>query len=145
MSDLEYTFDHHRIDEGRVIAWLRETYWSPKIRPEVLVKAFRNSVPVSVFHPEHGQVAFARAVTDHATFGWVADVYVDEAFRGQGIGKEMVRRLMYHPDLATLRRWVLATRDAQEVYRDVGFEDVPLGRFMVWRSDPAVWQDYSVE
>ncbi|MBV6457880.1 MAG: hypothetical protein HONBIEJF_01000 [Fimbriimonadaceae bacterium] len=145
LSELEYSFDSHRIDFEKVVAWLRDSYWSPKIRPDVLRKAFANSIPISAIHAEHGQVGFARAVTDHATFGWIADVYVEESFRGRGIGKELVRRLMEHPDLTTLRRWVLATRDAQEVYRALGFEDVPLGRFMIYRADPLVWQDLPVE
>lgn len=96
---------------------------------------------LGAYAPDGTQVAYARAVTDYSTFAWLCDVYVDEAHRGLGIGKEMVRRMLGHPDLQTLRRWCLATRDAQEVYKAVGFEDVPDGRFLMLRRDDRSWQE----
>ena len=67
------------------------------------------------------QVAFARAITDRATFAYVADVYVLEAHRGRGLSRWMMEALVAHPDLQGLRRMVLATRDAHGLYAKFGF------------------------
>jgi GNAT superfamily N-acetyltransferase len=60
-------------------------------------------------------------VTDRATFGWICDVFVDEAWRGQGLGKALMAYLAAHPDLQGLRRLHLATRDAHGLYAQFGF------------------------
>lgn len=67
------------------------------------------------------QVGFARMITDHATFGWLADVWVDEGVRGMGIGRRMIAWFIDHPDFAGLRRIGLVTRDAHGVYAALGF------------------------
>ncbi|TMA48016.1 MAG: GNAT family N-acetyltransferase, partial [Deltaproteobacteria bacterium] len=77
-----------------------------------------------------GQVGFARIVTDHATFAYLADVFVLEAFRGRGLGKWLVEVTVTLPELQGLRRWLLATADAHELYRRFGFTDAAPGRLM---------------
>jgi len=62
-------------------------------------------------------------VTDYATFAWLCDVFVEEAYRGRGLGKWLVETTLSHPDLRGLRRWLLATRDAHELYRQFGFAE----------------------
>jgi GNAT superfamily N-acetyltransferase len=64
-------------------------------------------------------------VTDGATFGWLCDVFVDNAFRGRGLGKFIVKTAVDHPEVRGVRLLVLGTRDAHELYRKVGFVDVP--------------------
>jgi GNAT superfamily N-acetyltransferase len=66
-------------------------------------------------------VGFARVLTDHATFGYLGDVYVLEAHRGRGLSKWMMRVIVEHPDLQGFRRWSLLTRDAHGLYRQFGF------------------------
>lgn len=142
MVTVEYSSDLKRIDIERVHAWLRDSYWFPKIRRDILEKAMQNSLCMGAFNQESGiQVGFARLVTDYSTFGYLCDVIVDENTRGQGIGREMVRRLLDDPAISTLRRICLATRDAHEVYRPLGFEEIPPGRFMQIVSDPSIWQE----
>jgi GNAT superfamily N-acetyltransferase len=70
-------------------------------------------------------VGFARVITDYATFAYVADVFILTPFRGQGLGKWLMRTIVSHPDLQGLRSWVLATRDAHGLYRQVGFDGLP--------------------
>jgi GNAT superfamily N-acetyltransferase len=70
------------------------------------------------------QVGFARVVTDRATFAYLADVFVLEEHRGRGIGKWLVEVILSHPDLQGLRRWMLATRDAHDLYRRYGFGEL---------------------
>ena len=68
------------------------------------------------------QIGFARVITDYATFGWICDVFVDEAERGRGIGARLMTAILEEPRLRGVRRLLLATRDAHDLYRRHGFE-----------------------
>jgi GNAT superfamily N-acetyltransferase len=68
------------------------------------------------------QVAYARVVTDGATFAWIGDVFVDADHRGRGLGSWLVTSIVANLQEAGVRRFVLATRDAHEVYRRCGFK-----------------------
>ena len=70
------------------------------------------------------QVAFARVITDKATFGYLSDVFVLPEYRGQGLSKRMLETIMTMPELQGLRRFMLATKDAHSLYRQFGFESV---------------------
>jgi GNAT superfamily N-acetyltransferase len=118
--------------------WLAGSYWSPNIRRDVLATAFANSL-VAGAYADGRQLGIARAVTDQATFAWLADVYVAEDARGRGIARALVRTLMADPRMATLRRWLLGTRDAHGVYRALGFSPVDPQIFMQHLPDPARW------
>ncbi|HTL97362.1 MAG TPA: GNAT family N-acetyltransferase, partial [Holophagaceae bacterium] len=83
------------------------------------------------------QVGFARLVTDHATFGYLADVYVLEAHRGKGLSRAMVETLLAPAEAQGLRRIMLATRDAHGLYAKLGFEAVadPTPLMQILRKD----------
>jgi GNAT superfamily N-acetyltransferase len=68
-------------------------------------------------------VGFARVISDRATFAYVADVFVLDSHRGRGIGKQIMAAVTSHPELQNLRLWTLFTRDAHELYRQVGFRE----------------------
>jgi GNAT superfamily N-acetyltransferase len=139
---IELTFDVARLDRDRVYAWLRATYWSPGLRRDVFERAVANSIVVSAIDRASGvQVAFARVVTDRATFAWLCDVFVDPAHRGRGVARAMVRFAMAHPDLTTLRRFCLATRDAHGVYKPLGFAPVVADNWLERRLPPEAWSD----
>ncbi len=74
-----------RLDLDRIHGWLASSYWSPGIARDTVSRAIAGSHPLGAYHPDHGQIGFARAITDHATFAWLADVWVDEAARGRGL------------------------------------------------------------
>jgi len=116
--------DTARIDVDVVHGFLRTAYWSAGISRDVVAKAVANSLNVGVYGPDGGQVAFARAVTDRATFAWIADVFVLPSSRGHGLGRFVVSTLLGHPELQSMRRTMLATADAHELYRTYGFEDL---------------------
>jgi GNAT superfamily N-acetyltransferase len=117
--EIDDSFD--RIDFATVHRWLRDTYWSPGIPRDLVERAARHSSLVVGVYQGLEQVAYCRVISDRATFGWLADVYVDAAHRGRGLAKEMVKFALAHPDHQGFRRWLLATRDAQPVYAEVGF------------------------
>ena len=123
--------DPTRLDLPRVLSWLRATYWAGDLDLARLLRSIQASYVVGAYDASGTQVGFARAVTDGETFGWLADVYVEERARGRGIARGMTRFLVEHPRFARLRRWMLGTRDAQGVYGALGFEEVEEGRFWV--------------
>ena len=112
--------DPARLDVEGTCAFLEQTYWG-KTRPrQVMLKSFRNSVCFGVYRGDE-QIGFARAVTDFATFAYLADVFIIEAFRKRGLGRWLIQTILNHPELKALRRWALITQDAHDLYRACGF------------------------
>jgi GNAT superfamily N-acetyltransferase len=112
--------DLGRLDLDRVHSWLASSYWSPGIARDVVERACNGSHCLGAY-ADSDQVGFARAITDHATFAWIADVWVDKACRGQGLGRCMVRWFVDHTAFAGIRRIGLVTADAHGVYAALGF------------------------
>ena len=110
-----------RLDITRIHGWLAGSYWSPGIARDLVERAIARSHPLGAYDGTGAQVGFARAITDHATFAWIADVWIDAPARGQGLGRRMVRWFLDHPEFAGLRRIALVTRDAHGVYAPLGF------------------------
>lgn len=127
--------DPSRLDVPSIHRWLsEESYWALGRSEMVVEKSIEHSIPLGCFNPDHVQVAFARWVTDGATFGWLCDVFVESHSRGQGLGKFIVRCAVQHPEVRGVRLLLLATKDAHDVYRSVGFEVVrEAGRWMELR------------
>jgi ribosomal protein S18 acetylase RimI-like enzyme len=119
-DDFVVTSDPAAVDVDAVHAYLRSSYWAEDIPRELLVRAIANSIPFSVLRGRQ-QVGFARVVTDRATFAYLSDVYVLEAYRGRGLARRLMDAVMAHPDLQGLRRFSLTTRDAEGLYRRYGF------------------------
>ncbi len=116
--------DRARLDIEAVHRFLAtSSYWARGRPLETVRRAVENSLPFGLYHGER-LVGFARVVTDYATFAWLADVFVDEEFRGRGLGEWLVGTAFAHEELRGLRRWMLATRDAHGLYRKFGFECV---------------------
>jgi GNAT superfamily N-acetyltransferase len=109
-----------RLDLARVHGWLASSYWSPGIERGLMERAFAGSHCLGAYQ-DGQQIGFARAITDHATFAWIADVWIDEPARGQGLGQRMVAWFIDHPHLAGVRRIGLVTADAHGVYAKLGF------------------------
>lgn len=103
---------------------LRETYWSPGITREAVVRAANNSICAVARNDQGALIGYARMVTDQTVFAWVCDVIVAPDHRGQGIGRALVSALMGHPECQGIRRWMLGTLDAHEVYAKLGFKPV---------------------
>jgi len=100
---------------------LQGAYWSPGVPRETVERACADSL-CALARDEAGTLTgFARAVTDYTVFAWVCDVMVVPAHRAQGLGRNLVRSLMTHPETQTVRRWMLGTADAHGVYADLGF------------------------
>jgi len=116
----------------------RESYWARDVPLSVVQRAIEHSLCFGLYAPD-GQVGFARVVTDRATFGYLADVFVLAAHRGQGLGRGLIAAVMAHPDLQGLRRFLLATRDAHGLYRRFGFTAPAHPQVLMERHDPAIY------
>jgi len=121
MPPYEVTTDAARLDVKAIHAFLAGTYWSPGIPFATVERAISNSVCVGAYI-DGRQIGFARMVTDEATFAYLADVYVLEQHRGNGLSKRMIAVLLQLKELQGLRRMMLATRDAHALYERFGFK-----------------------
>ncbi|CAL9624260.1 hypothetical protein SUDANB145_05912 [Streptomyces sp. enrichment culture] len=128
----EISTDPARLDTDRVHRWLStDAYWATGRPRDKHDRAVAASLNFGVYDAMSGeQVAYARVVTDRATFAYLCDVYVDPSVRGKGIGTAMAAAVREHLRPYGLRRIVLATRDAHGVYARLGF--TPLDRPEEW-------------
>ena len=115
--------DASRLQVDRIHSWLASSYWSPGIERALVERAIAGSHCLGAYRDD-AQVAFARMITDHATFAWLADVWVEKSVRGQGLGRRMVGWFLDHPSFAGLRRIGLVTADAHGVYAGLGFHSL---------------------
>ena len=136
-GDLLMSTDRARIDQRAVLAMLHDSHWGGEVTADILARAIANSLCVGVYDGDR-QVAFARAVTDLATFAYLTDVIVADDSRGRGIGSWMVEEILAHPDLQGLRRIALLTRDAQTLYERFGFSTrMATSTYMERRAPPS--------
>ena len=115
--------DNDRLDLPLIHSFLTRAYWSEGIPIETVRCAIEHSLSFGVYQNER-QIGFARLVTDYATFAYLADVFIVEPFRGQGLSKWLLQVIMEHADLQGFRRWILATKDAHSLYRQYGFTEL---------------------
>ncbi|QGV81544.1 GNAT family N-acetyltransferase [Streptomyces ficellus] len=125
----EISTDAARLDRARIHHWLStDAYWAIGRSRDKQDRAIDGSLNFGAYETSTGElVAYARAVTDHATFAWLCDVYVDRGARGKGLGTALARAVRDHFASTGVHRIMLATHDAHEVYRKIGFTslDVP--------------------
>ncbi len=107
---------------------LNRTYWAGDRTREAVAESIRNSLCFGVYEAAgRTQVGFARVVTDKATFSWICDVFVDDRFRGNGLGTWLMACVTAHPYVQYMRS-VLGTRDAHGLYEKFGFERLEMMR-----------------
>jgi GNAT superfamily N-acetyltransferase len=121
-GEYEVSTDQARLDITVIHPFLHRSYWAEGIPREIVQRSILHSLCFGAYRGT-AQVGFARVISDHATYAYVADVFVVEEFRGRGIGGLIMKCIMSHPDLQGLRRWSLLTRDAHGLYRQFGFTE----------------------
>ena len=132
MNGFSISTDKSKVDLEKLHVFLsQESYWSKKIPFTVLKEAINNSMTFSVLSPTQEFVGFARLVTDKATFAYLADVYVENDYRGKGLGKFLMNFIMNHTDVKKIRTWLLFTKDAQELYKKFGWECITDGNIVM--------------
>src|SRR5580658_7402848 len=120
-GEYEISTERSRLDGALIHDFLASSYWARGIPRAVVTQSIENSLCFGAYCGGE-QVAFARVVTDFATFGYIADVFVVPGHRGRGVAKRVMRSILAHPDLHGLRRLLLATRDGHGLYAQFGFK-----------------------
>lgn len=146
---LRLTRDAAAIPALQLHALLQGSYWAAGIPLATVERALAQSLCVAVLQtdPSAGDrlLAFARAVTDGATFAWICDVIVQPDWRGRGLGKQLVRELLAQPELQGLRRLLLATADAHDLYQRHGFTALKAPERWLELHNPNVYQPVAAE
>ncbi len=127
-GDFLITSDQNRVDIDALHAMLSQTYWAKDRSRDAVAKSVENSLSFSVFKGDE-QIGFVRAITDGITYAVILDMIIREDFRGQGLGKWLVQCIDEHPEIVPLRQ-VLWTIDADDFYRQGGFEEMSKLKFM---------------
>ena len=138
-ASYEVTFDPARIDAVAAHAYLTRSYWAKGIPLDTVRRSIDNSLCVAILHGA-AQVAFARVITDRATFAYLADVYVLEQHRGHGLSHALLDALDAHAELQGLRRWALFTQDAQGLYQSHGWSQYAYPERMMTRDKPDIYR-----
>ena len=122
-SEYSISTDVNRLDLTVIHQFLANTYWAKDIPFTVLQNSIQNSLVFGLYKDKQ-QIGFGRVITDYSTFAYIADVFVLESFRGEGLGKWLIETIISHPELQGLRRWLLVTKDAHELYQKVSFNEI---------------------
>jgi GNAT superfamily N-acetyltransferase len=132
----EYTIsdDRERLDIDVIHGFLTGSYWAKGRSRERVIQSIEHSLPFGLYHGDE-QVGFARVLTDYIVLAFLADVFVVEAHRDKGLGRWLVDVVTNLPELRSVRRWLLGTRDAHDLYRQFGFGD-PKPNVLMERVDP---------
>ena len=138
-SDYTLSTDLEKIDLNMVHDYLsNHAYWSLNIPFETLMKAVKNSLNFGVFY-KGKQVGYARVISDHATIAYLGDVFILPEHRGKGLSKWLMETMTHHPQLQGLRRWILLTKDAHELYKKYGWNEIAVPARWMEKHDPNVY------
>ncbi|WP_038142224.1 GNAT family N-acetyltransferase [Vibrio nigripulchritudo] len=137
MQGYKVSTNNEDFDFEFIYKFISQSYWASEIPRETLKKAIANSFCFGVFTDTGNQVGFARLITDRATFAYLADVFIEDRYRGKGLSKLLIQTIVEHSDVKGLRRMVLATRDAHGLYSQFGFRPVenPEILMQIWKPD----------
>ena len=113
--------DPSKLQLEAIADFLSTSYWAHQRSVATIQRSLEASLCFGVYHAD-AQIGLARVVTDNATFAYLCDVYILESQRGLGLGKWLMQTVLEHPDLRGVRRFMLATRDAHDLYAQYGFK-----------------------
>lgn len=132
-NDFEISTDNARLDIDMICRFLKEeSYWANDRSPSQVIDSIKNSLCFGLY--EKGTpIGFARVVTDYATFGWLADVFILKSHQGKGLGKWLIEVIFNHDSLKNVVSWLLLTNDAQGLYEKVGFAEYPYPQRVMMR------------
>ncbi|MFD1437043.1 GNAT family N-acetyltransferase [Acinetobacter terrae] len=139
VENIRITDDKNEIDLDTVHQFLTTTYWSKDIPKEVVQKAIKHSLSVGLLLDDQ-LIGFGRAITDYATFAYLADIYVGAEFRGKGYSKIIIKALLDKSGSEELRRILLATADAHGLYRKFDFTNLAKPENFLEINRPKIYQ-----
>lgn len=127
--------DKSKLDVNTIHKFLTNSYWAAGRSREAVEKTIESSFCFGVYY-KNNQVGFARVITDYLVIAYLADVFILEPYRGIGLGKKLVETIISYPEFQQIKRWLLATRDAQSLYSQFGFNNLSQPEKYMERSQP---------
>jgi GNAT superfamily N-acetyltransferase len=119
-----FSDDVNKLDALAIHDYLSNgSYWAAGIPLDTVKRAMEHSLCFGIYK-DTVQVGFARWITDRATFGYLADVYVLPEYQGKGLMRKLMSLMLFHKDLQGLRRYMLSTSDAHGLYEKFGFKAI---------------------
>jgi GNAT superfamily N-acetyltransferase len=115
--------DKTLLDVRMIYNFLSQSYWAAGRPFTIVKKAIENSLCFGIYCNKK-QIGFARVVTDYSTFAYLADVFILEEYRGKGYSKKLLKTIVEYPELQSIKRWILATNDAHNLYAKFGFKSL---------------------
>lgn len=129
-----------KMDLKRIHSFISGTYWAFGIPLDVMKTAIENSLCFGVFTDQENQIGFARVITDHVTYAYLGDVFIDERHRSKGLAKWLIKKIHTHPSLQGLRRITLATKDAHGLYETFGYTPLNMPDTFMEKWNPDVYK-----
>lgn len=123
MDEIYFSTDKSKLNIDLIFKYLSNSYWAQNRSREIVENTIRNSLCFGVYYKED-QIGFARVITDFSIFAYLADIFIIDEFKSKGIGKRLMKTILSHPELGTIKRWMLSTSDAQDFYKHFGFKSI---------------------
>jgi GNAT superfamily N-acetyltransferase len=133
-SNIFLSTDKSKLDITIIYKFLKNSYWAKDISVSVVEKSIKNSLCFGLYE-NNKQIGFAKVISDYATSALLRDVFILESYRGQGLGKWLIEHILAHPELQYVPKWLLGTKDAHELYRRYGFENLTAPETLMIRSN----------
>ena len=113
--------DKRKLKLNLVCSVIKKQYWAKDLSVASIKKSIKNSRAYGLYY-EDQQIGFAKVLSDNSRFAYLSDVFILEEFRGQGLAVFLIESILKDPELKYVFKWMLATRDAHNLYKKVGFE-----------------------
>lgn len=128
-----------KLDISMIHDFLKSSYWAEDILRVTVETSIKNSLCFGIYE-NNKQIGFARVISDYATSALLRDVFILESYRGQGLGKWLINYILEYPELQNVQKWLLGTKDAHELYRRYGFQNLTAPETLMIRSNSNVNQ-----
>ncbi|MDB4401996.1 GNAT family N-acetyltransferase [Algibacter sp.] len=119
-KDIFFSSDFNDMDLKLIYSFVKNSYWGNTRTFEEQKTASNNTINFGLFH-NGSQIAYARVMTDKIFFAYLLDVFVIEGYQGKGYSKLLINNILNFPELKNIDKWMLATKDAQQLYKRFGF------------------------
>ncbi|AXY77158.1 N-acetyltransferase [Paraflavitalea soli] len=143
-DDYTISTDKDTLNIPYIHQFLTTSYWAEGIPLHTVKRSIQGSLCFGVYKGQQ-QIGFARVISDLATYAYLADVFIDAAYRGKGLSKWLVKAILDYPDLQGLRRFELGTRDAHGLYAQFGFTPLPNPDIFMQIRNPDVYKKASAD
>ena len=123
MKGITISTDKNKLDVSLIHEFLTNSYWAEGRTFEQVKTSIENSLCWGIYL-NNEQIGFARVLTDGSVVAYLMDVFIIEKYRGNGYSKILLDEILAHKDLQSIGKWILATKDAHDLYRQFGFKEI---------------------